>query len=88
MDAPQFNEFVNQDFDSCSNWLFSLNPYEFSAIAVIMGLIISPALTVNQQNSLGNFLELLGQVILTINAQNVTIKFQTKHSSIKPHIER
>ena len=49
MDAPQFNDFVNQDFDSFSNWLFSLNPYEFSAIAVIMGLIISPALTVNQQ---------------------------------------
>lgn len=69
----EFNNFINQDYKTFSNWLFSLNAYEFTAIATLAGFIISPTLTINEQNSLGNFLELLGQVILTINAQNTTL---------------
>lgn len=69
----EFNNFINQDYKTFSNWLFSLNAYEFTAIATLAGFIISPTLTINEQNSLGNFFELLGQVILTINAQNTTL---------------
>lgn len=88
MHSEQFNNFVNQDFNAFSNWLFSLDPYEFTLLATVMGVIISPSLTVNQQNSLGNFFELLGQVILTINAQNVTIRqAQAINPSIKPTLE-
>lgn len=84
----QFEKFVNQDFNSFSDWLFSLNPYEFSLIAVAIGLVISPTLTVNQQNSLGNFFELLGQVILTINAQNTTLRqSKAKTPNIKSYFE-
>lgn len=88
MDSEQYEKFINQDFNLFADWLFSLNAYEFTIIATIIGFAISPTLTVNQQNSLGNFFELLGQVILTINAQNTTLnQLKTKHSSIKPHFE-
>lgn len=88
MFSDEYKNFINQDFDSFSDWLFSLNAYEFTLISTIIGFAISPSLTVNQQNSLGNFFELLGQVILTINAQNVTVKQRnTKNSGIKTEIE-
>lgn len=88
MNTEEFQNFVNQDFNSFSNWLFSLNAYEFSLIATIIGFAISPTLTLNQQNSLGNFFELLGQVILTINAQNTTLQqAKAKTPNIKPYFE-
>ncbi len=89
MFSKDYEKFINQDFDSFSNWLFSLNAYEFTLISTVIGFIISSTLTVNQQNSLGNFFELLGQLILTINAQNETLisKRKVKQSSIKPIIE-
>ena len=88
MHSEQYDKFVNQDFSSLGDWLFSLNAYEFTLISTIIGFAISPTLTVNQQNSLGNFFELLGQVILTINAQNTTLQqAKTKNSNIKPHVE-
>lgn len=84
----EFSKFVNQDYKSFSEWLFSLNTYEFTLIATVVGFLISPTLTINEQNSLGNFFELLGQVILTINAQGSTLKQRrAKNSNISPSIE-
>ena len=84
----EFSKFVNQDYKSFSEWLFSLNAYEFTLIATIAGFLISPKLTINEQNSLGNFFELLGQVILTINAQGSTLnQSNSAKSNIKPIIE-
>lgn len=88
MDSKQFEDFVSQDYASLADWLFSLNAYEFSLIATAIGFAISPSLTVNQQNSLGNFFELIGQVILTINAQNTTLaQAKAKTPGIKPYFE-
>ena len=84
MSNEQFKNFANQDFKSLSNWLFSLNPYEFTLIATIMGLIISPTLSINEQNALGNFFELLGQIILTINAQENNLQ-RTKNNNHTTH---
>lgn len=88
MHSKEFDNFVNYDFRSFSDWLFSLNPYEFSMIAVLMGVIISPTLTINQQNSLGNFLELLGQVILTINAQATTLGQSSRLHNLEIEINK
>ena len=38
MYSQPFKEFVNQDYNSLSNWLFSLNAYEFTLIATAIGL--------------------------------------------------
>lgn len=88
MFSEEHKKFVNQDFDSFSTWLSTLNPYEFTLVATAIGFAIAPVLTVNQQNSLGNFFELIGQVLLTINAQNVTsAQAKAKKPGIKPEIE-
>ena len=49
--------------------LLSLNEYELTVLGCAIGLLLAPTITVNQQNSLGNFFELIGQVLLTVNAQ-------------------
>ena len=64
---------ANFDFSEFSNWLFSLSPIDFVIIGTIAGLLISKNLTINQQNTIGNFLELIGEVILTYNAQEITL---------------
>ena len=56
------------------NMLLSLNEYELTILGCAIGLLLAPTITVNQQNSLGNFFELVGQVLLTINAQAVNLQ--------------
>ena len=56
------------------NLLLALNEYELTILAFLISLTIAPTITVNQQNSLGNFFELVGQVLLTINAQAVNLQ--------------
>lgn len=80
------DKFIDQDFKSLSKWLFTLDPYEFTLVSTIIGFIISPSLTINEQNSLGNFFELLGQIILTINAQATTLNSK-KNVNIYNEIE-
>lgn len=51
------------------NGFQNINPELFVAISGILGEIISGNIPFNVQNALGNWFELLGQVILTYNAQ-------------------
>jgi len=51
------------------DWIMTLTPFEFTTLGIVTGYILSERLTINQQNSLGNWLELVGQIILTYNAQ-------------------
>ncbi len=63
------NDFLNFDFPSFSKFLSNISPMEFGTIGCLVGLLISYPLNSNEQNSIGNFFELVGQVILTIQAQ-------------------
>ncbi|MCI6763538.1 hypothetical protein MSH26_01500 [bacterium] len=74
MNNEAFANFTNQDYSGLSNWLNTLDPYEFSLFGVIAAYLIAPSLNANQQNSIGNFLEEIGQIILTIAAQNITVR--------------
>ena len=42
-------------------------------VGTLVGYILSLGLSINEQNSLGNWLELVGQILLTFNAQEETI---------------
>lgn len=53
-----------------SELLLTLNPYEISTFAFILGVVLSNGLNFNQLNSIGNFYELIGQTILTIQSQS------------------
>ncbi len=68
---------MNQDINSAKNeikqladYLLNLSPQELSLLSFAMGFILSPCLTINQQNAIGNFFILFGQVMLTFNAQS------------------
>ncbi len=73
MNNNAFDNFINQDFKGLSEWINTLNPYEFTLVATIIGAAICPLLTTPQQNSLGNFFEQLGQTMETISAQAQTV---------------
>ncbi len=81
MDNNAFKKFMNQDFKELANWIYTLDPYEFTAIATLIGIILAPILSINQQNSLGNFFEQIGQTLLTIGAQSQTVKHKNKQNS-------
>lgn len=78
MTNDAFDRFMNQDFCEFANWIYSLNGYEFTIIATLVAIVIAPPLSINQQNSLGNFFEQVGQTLLTIAAQNQTVKHKIK----------
>lgn len=80
----EFEKFVSQDFNDIAKWLNSLNAYEFTLIATGIAIIIAKGLTINQQNSVGNFFEQIGQTLLTISAQNQTVKHDKRR---KPGIK-
>ena len=73
MNNNSFEEFTKQDFSGLSNWINKLNPYEFSLSGVIAAFIIAQPLNANQQNSIGNYLEEVGQILLAIAAQKITV---------------
>ena len=74
MDNQSFKKFINQDFSELSNWIDTLNPYEFALVGALIAFLIAPTLNANQMNSIGNFLEEIGQVLLTISSQTITVK--------------
>lgn len=67
-------EFGDISCNAFVDLLLSLNQYELTILACSIGLLLSPTITTNQQNSLGNFFELIGQVLLTVNAQVINLQ--------------
>lgn len=54
--------------------LLHLNPYEFTALSVVLGYVFSDGLDSNQIQSMGNFFESIGQTMLTIGMQQQTLR--------------
>lgn len=57
-------------FSDFSKWLSSLSANEFTLLAITTGYFITQRLNYEEQNSIGNWLECVGQIILTLSAQN------------------
>lgn len=62
-------DYETQEIKNFASWILSLSPLEFTTLGTVIGYILSCTLTVQEQNSLGNWLELVGQILLTFNAQ-------------------
>lgn len=84
---------MNQNFDefekivkNFSLWLDSIPPYEYSLYATITGYIIAYFLNTNTQNALGNWFELVGQVILTISAQASATPTSGEYKALKQEV--
>lgn len=67
-------EFGEMSCNAFVDMLLSINEYELTILGCAIGLLLAPTITINQQNSLGNFFELVGQVLLTINAQAINLQ--------------
>lgn len=63
------NDYNPQEVKNFASWIMTLSPFEFTTLGIIIGYALSLSLTIDEQNSLGNWLELVGQIILTFNAQ-------------------
>jgi len=59
----------NFDFKEEARFLHTLDPTEYTIVSVIIGILISQNLSINEKNSLGNFIIQVGQIMLTISAQ-------------------
>lgn len=81
MNDNAYEDFIKQDFSSLASWIYSFNGYEAAILATIIGLLIASPLSINEQNTLGNFFEQLGQTMLTVAAQNQTVKHKNKQIS-------
>lgn len=84
----------NNPFTNLSKILLSLNSYEFASLAYLIGLILCDGLNYNEQQSLGNFYNLLGEVMQTIGSQgqnlndnNSSFNIDNIKSSLKNKID-
>lgn len=59
----------NTDCNDIPNGFQNINPQLFILIGDVLGNIIAGNIPFNVQNAIGNWFELLGQIILTFNAQ-------------------
>lgn len=66
---------------------FNIPPEQFSLLAYIVGTLLSQNLNANEQNSLGNFVEAVGQAILTIAAQEQLQQSQDNNQQIYEQVE-
>ena len=69
-----FSRFKNMSCNNFISYLLSLSPNELSILGSLLGLFLSQGIDPNMQNSLGNFFELVGQMLLTISSQNILLQ--------------
>lgn len=65
-----------------NNFPPNIDPTTFAFTAVIIGAVIVGDLDVNEQNSIGNWFELVGQYILTNAAQQQVIEGRIENNNI------
>ncbi len=80
-----YNDF-KKSIQSFSKWLDSIPPYEYSLYATILGYIIAYFLDTNSQNAFGNWLEQVGQIILTISAQASATPTNDEYNALKQEV--
>ena len=80
------NQFINNDYKSLADFLFSFTGNEFAIISSIIGFIISQNLDIDEVNSLGNFFENIGQFMLAKAAQDQVISNRNNNNSNNPII--
>ena len=62
-------DYSYDDIRTYADFLYKLSGKELALIASASGFLLSQNLTPSQLNSIGNFLEAVGQIMLCIGAQ-------------------
>lgn len=79
------NNEQNEKIRDFIEYILNLTPNEMGIITSALGIILSQNLSAMQQNVVGNFFELVGQVILMISAQGQYIN-ATKADDYSPQV--
>ena len=83
----EFDE-LKETITALSKWLDSIPPYEYSLYATIIAYIISSFLNTGAFNALGNWFEQLGQIMLTIAAQQSASPTQEEYEALKNEVRK
>lgn len=76
----------NNIINSLCSCFFSLDPKQYALLSSLLGLLLIENLSLDQQNSLGNFIVSLGSAILTSAAQGQFIE-ANRNNQIQQKIE-
>lgn len=79
------NNEQNEKVRDFIEYILNLTPNEIGIITSALGVLLSQNLSPMQQNVVGNFFELLGQVVLMISAQGQYINV-TKEDDYSPKV--
>ncbi len=68
--------------DNLFDFIFDLPPKTLTLIAILLGFMMIDDLTFNEQNALGNFLMLIGQVLETSATQGQLLNSKQQRASV------
>ncbi len=74
-------------YNKLADLLSSLTPFEFTTIGVIFGYFISLQVPIAELNSLGNWFELVGQILLTYSAQGTATPTNEEYNQLVQDVE-
>ncbi len=66
--------------------LTNLTPFEFTFLGSIVGYVLAFNLSPNEQNALGNWFELVGQILLTFSAQGTVSLTENQYDELMNEI--
>lgn len=73
---------------SLGDFIDNLSPYDFTLLGTFIGFLFSFGLDPGQQNSLGNWFELIGQVLLTISAKSSATISNQEYEDLLNDVEK
>lgn len=77
----------NNYYSTLSKLLSSLTPLEFTTLGVIFGYFLSISIPITELNSLGNWFELVGQILLTYSAQGTATPTNEEYNNLVNDVE-
>lgn len=60
----------------------NINPYEFSLLATIIGLLIDPKIPPLKKQAIGNFIMLIAQTIVTLSSKEQADNYNRNYNDI------
>lgn len=83
----EINNFKNSCI-SISDMLNNIPPYTYSLYATIAAYLISTVLDLNALNALGNWLEQVGQIMLTVAAQASATPSDEEYNTLVSEVKK
>lgn len=74
-------------YSRLANLISSLSPFEFTTLGVLFGYFISLTVPIVELNSLGNWFELIGQILLTYSAQGTATPTNEEYHNLVKDVQ-